>query len=181
MPYSHGAMAARPPGWVDEPVRLSEYDPSWPARFEAERALLERALAGVISGGIHHIGSTAVVGMTGKPVIDILAGVRSLDAAREYFGALEALQYRYSPFRPWEHWFCKPSPERRTHHLHFIEPDHPDFQRVLRFRDRLRSDPRVRQEYVALKLSLVSRYADNREAYTDGKSEFVETYSVEGS
>ena len=171
-------MGSRPPGWVDEPVRLSAYDPNWPVLFETERLLLEQALGEVISGGVHHIGSTAVVGMTGKPVVDILVGVRSLDAARAHFGQLEELQYCYSPFRPWEHWFCKPSPERRTHHLHLIEPTHPDFQRVLRFRDRLRSDPQVRRDYVALKQSLASRYANDREAYTDGKAEFVHRYSA---
>jgi GrpB-like predicted nucleotidyltransferase (UPF0157 family) len=170
-------MGSRPPGWVDEPVRLSAYDPNWPLLFEAEKVLLEGALGEVISGGVHHIGSTAVVGMTGKPVIDILVGVKSLDAARAHFAKLEELQYCYSPFRPWEHWFCKPSPECRTHHLHLIEPTHPDFQRVLRFRDRLRSDPQVRRDYVALKQSLASRYAHDREAYTDGKAEFVHRYS----
>ena len=52
------------------------YDPSWPARFEAERSALADAIGEWIEEGIHHVGSTAVPGLEAKPIIDILAGVR---------------------------------------------------------------------------------------------------------
>ena len=71
---------------ADEPVRIVPHDPEWAQRFEAERALLAAAIEPWLSGGIHHVGSTAVRGLAAKPVIDILAGVEGLDAARAAVG-----------------------------------------------------------------------------------------------
>ena len=64
---------------ADEPIRLVPYDPSWPDRFEEERVALVDAIGGWIVGGVHHVGSTAVPGLEAKPIVDILAGVRSLE------------------------------------------------------------------------------------------------------
>jgi GrpB-like predicted nucleotidyltransferase (UPF0157 family) len=105
------------PGLVEEPVRVLAYDRSWPSRFEEEKALLERAIGTWATGGIHHVGSTAVPGLDAKPVIDILVGVENLPSARACFEPLARLGYLYAPYRETEmHWFCKPDPSRRTHH-----------------------------------------------------------------
>ena len=42
------------------------------------------------------------------------------------------------------------------------------------FRDRLRDDPTVVREYVALKRELAARHRDDRSAYTEAKTEFIE-------
>jgi GrpB-like predicted nucleotidyltransferase (UPF0157 family) len=64
----------------------------------------------------------------------------------------------------------------RTHHLHLV--DEPgELERRLRFRDRLRADPTLAGEYVALKRALGERYSDDREAYTEAKSEFVKRHT----
>jgi GrpB-like predicted nucleotidyltransferase (UPF0157 family) len=55
-------------------------------------------------------------GLAAEPIIDVMVGVRSLDAARQFFDVLDPSGYRYRPHRVWMHWFCKPSPARRTHH-----------------------------------------------------------------
>src|SRR5688500_11762576 len=54
------------------PVDISSYDPGWPAKFDAERALIEPALLPWLAGLVEHIGSTAIPGMPAKPVIDIM-------------------------------------------------------------------------------------------------------------
>jgi GrpB-like predicted nucleotidyltransferase (UPF0157 family) len=41
------------------------------------------------------------------------------------------------------------------------------------FRDRLRADPGLAREYAALKRMLAERFPDDREKYTDAKSEFI--------
>ena len=75
-----------------EPVRVVPYEDSWPARFDAEKALLEAAIGRWVSGGIHHVGSTAVPGLAAKPVIDILVGVvQDLASSRACFGELATL------------------------------------------------------------------------------------------
>ena len=67
------------------------------------------------------MGSTAVPGLTAKPVIDILVGVADLESSRPCIELLSPLQYLYAPYLPdVMHWFCKPSPARRTQHLHLV-------------------------------------------------------------
>jgi GrpB-like predicted nucleotidyltransferase (UPF0157 family) len=70
---------------TDRASDVVPYDPEWPAYFAAERALLDDVLAPWLEGGIHHVGSTAIPGIAAKPMIDMLAGVRDLDAARGAF------------------------------------------------------------------------------------------------
>ena len=150
------------------------YDPTWPARFKEERVALENAIGECIVGGIHHIGSTAVAGLEAKPIIDILAGVHSLEESRSCFEPLARLDYMYAPYLSEEmHWFCKPHPSRRTHHLHLVPVNSGRYRDELAFRDRLRADPRVAAEYVALKRDLTRRFERDREAYTSAKSDFV--------
>lgn len=162
------------------PIELSDYDSSWPTQFSAERQLLLAAIGPWLVGPIEHIGSTAVPGLRAKPVIDIMAGVASLPAARDAIPVLAALQYQYWPYKvELMHWFCKPSDDHRTHHLHLV-PVHSDLWRArLAFRDRLRSDATARADYVALKDQLADRHHDDREAYTDGKTEFVQRIVAE--
>src|SRR5215204_5149176 len=90
-------------------VEIVDYDPQWPAKFEAERVLLQGVLAPWLAGPIEHVGSTAIPGMPAKPVIDIMAGVGSLDVARAAIGELAKAGYVYFPYRAEiMHWFCKP-------------------------------------------------------------------------
>jgi GrpB-like predicted nucleotidyltransferase (UPF0157 family) len=160
--------------WDDEPVRIEAYDPAWPAQFQSERMALEQALGDQVTGGIHHVGSTAVPGLDAKPIIDILVGVEDLPGSRACFGDLRRLGYLYAPYRPDEmHWFCKPHPSRRTHHLHLVPTNSPRFRDELAFRDHLRSHPRVASEYAALKRRLAAEFEDDREAYTAAKGAFI--------
>jgi GrpB-like predicted nucleotidyltransferase (UPF0157 family) len=157
-----------------EPVRIVPYDDSWPARFEAERALLETAIGRWVTGGIHHVGSTAVSGLAAKPVIDILVGVKDLPSSRACFGELVALRYQYAPYRTDEmHWFCKPSPAHRTHHLHLIPTASPRYRQELAFRDLLRARPDLAESYQRLKRRLAAEHRMDREAYTEAKQSFI--------
>lgn len=71
------------------------------------------------------------------------------------------------------HWFCKPDPARRTHHLHLVPTDSSWFRDELVFRDRLRASPEIALEYAALKRGLADRFPRDREAYTDAKADFI--------
>ena len=159
---------------ADEPIQIAPYDPSWPDRFAEERSALEETIGAWATGGFHHVGSTAVPGLDAKPIIDILAGVDSLGASRACFEPLAELDYLHAPYRAEEmHWFCKPHPSRRTHHLHLIPADSSRFRDELAFRDRLRSSDEVAAQYAALKHDLAARFSRDREAYTDAKAEFI--------
>lgn len=156
-------------------IHIDPYNSSWPILFHEERDRLQSILAPWLVGSIEHVGSTAVPGLAAKPVIDIIAGVESLEASRPAILALASLDYCYFEYRADRiHWFCKPSPQFRTHHLHLMPFEGPLWREVLAFRDYLRTHADVAQEYAELKYQLAVQYRFDREAYTDAKTSFVE-------
>lgn len=77
-------------------ARVVDYDPRWLELYAEERTRVIGAI-GPWLAGIEHIGSTAVPGLAAKPIIDILAGLRTLDDARPCIPRLEAIGYEYVP------------------------------------------------------------------------------------
>lgn len=162
-----------------EPVVIVEYDDDWPSAFEAVAAELAESI-GEWLVATEHIGSTAVAGLAAKPIIDVMAGIVSLDATPQIVAALEQRGWQYVPE------YERQLPNRRyfrrvsasgpsTHHLHVVErSDHGWWDRHVGFRDWLRSHPDDRDRYAALKRSLASRHRDDRAAYTDAKSDFID-------
>jgi GrpB-like predicted nucleotidyltransferase (UPF0157 family) len=166
------ARAAEP---ADEPIRVVPYDPAWPAQFDRERDLLGQAIGSWTVGDVHHVGSTAVPGLDAKPIVDILVGVEDLETSRACFEPLAGLGYLHAPYLPEEmHWFCKPDPSRRTHHLHLVPYDSSRYRDELAFRDLLRSSPEKAHEYAELKHRLAARFEHDREGYTDAKADFIQ-------
>jgi GrpB-like predicted nucleotidyltransferase (UPF0157 family) len=157
-------------GVRDGRVELVEYDPGWPALYETERERLEPLLE---AQEFHHIGSTAVPGLLAKPIIDMVALVDDLEAP---IAALIDSGYQYArAFNATlihRRFLCYPTVSRRTHHLHLVD-DRTELQHRLRFRDRLRTNSALADEYVALKRTLAERYPEDREAYTEAKAPFV--------
>jgi GrpB-like predicted nucleotidyltransferase (UPF0157 family) len=158
----------------DEPVRIVPHDPLWAERFAEVRGHLEALLARWLTGGVHHIGSTAVPGLDATPTVDVMAGVSSLEDSRKSIPLLEAEGWLYAPCRPDEHWFCRPSPARREYHLHLVRTNAAGFRRRLRFRDALRADGALAARYAALRHDLARRFPNDREAYTEAKRDFIE-------
>jgi GrpB-like predicted nucleotidyltransferase (UPF0157 family) len=158
----------------DAPIQIVDYNCEWPGQFLAEKRLLERALVRWLVGAPEHIGSTAVPGLSAKPIIDIMAPVQSLVASREAIVAAGRMGYLHYPYKAEVmHWFCKPAPEHRTHHLHLVPAGSPLWRERLSFRDALRSSAQLREQYQALKIRLAQRHSLDREAYTEAKSPFV--------
>lgn len=159
----------------DAPVELVPYDSTWPAKFESERELLTAVLRPWLVGKIEHIGSTAVPGLPAKPVIDIMAPVHTLESSRAAIDAATGIGYMYYPYKAEVmHWFCKPSPSYRTHHLHLVPFASPLWEQRLVFRDALRHSQALAAEYAQLKLRLAQQYRTDREAYTEGKTPFIQ-------
>ena len=160
----------------DQPITLVDHDPSWRDRFLAEQAVLSRLLRPWLAAPPEHVGSTAVPGLRAKPIVDIVAPVRSFEDAQDAVPVLEQHGWLFwpdDPNRSYRLWFLRPTPASRTHHLHIMQQDHPELRKVLLFRDALRNDATLRQQYVALKERLAEQYHQDRNAYTDAKSEFV--------
>jgi len=165
-----------PSTWANEAVRIVPHDPAWAALFEEEAAVLRATIGEWITGGVHHVGSTAVPGLSAKPIIDIAVGVKSLEASRPCIRLLREVGYLYSPYRgDVMHWFCKPDPARRTHHLHLIPTGSSRLAEEIALRDYLTAHRDSASEYGALKTRLAAQHLDDREAYTRAKAAFVET------
>jgi GrpB-like predicted nucleotidyltransferase (UPF0157 family) len=159
---------------IDQPIRIVPYDSAWPARFESERGALDEAIGELATGGIHHVGSTAVAGLDAKPIIDILVGVKDLKTSLACFEPLRRLDYLHAPYLADQmHWFCKPHPSQRTHHLHLVPTGSKRYVEELAFRDYLLSDPEAAKEYAGLKRRLAACFEHDREAYTDAKTDFI--------
>src|SRR6516165_12482010 len=161
---------------ADQPIELTDYDPVWSDRFAEQQARLTDLLKPWLAGVIEHIGSTSVPGLRSKPVVDLLAPVQSLAAVRAAIPMLELdgwLSWPDDPNRHYRLWFLRPNPAARTHHLHIIQQGDPNILALIAFRDALRRDPKAREAYSSLKENLANKYRDNRDAYSNAKTEFV--------
>ena len=158
-------------------MRVVPHREEWHALFERElRVLLERV--GDLAVDIQHVGSTAVEGLEAKPIIDIALAVASAEDIPRLRHPLEGLGYIYrgDAGKDGGHLFVKESaPEVRTHHLHVVSVDDPQWHEWLSFRDELRANEALRASYSDLKKALQERFAEDRKGYTQAKNEFVES------
>jgi GrpB-like predicted nucleotidyltransferase (UPF0157 family) len=163
-----------PIGMAHGTVELVPYDDRWPALFQSEAALLQTGLEGQV-GRIAHIGSTAIRGMDAKPIIDLMVEVPSLRAPSLFYWSLS--RYGYALVAeddvPDRLFFVKLTQGQPTHHLSACEAQSNFWYSHLSFRDRLRADPSLAQEYAVLKRQLALDHANDRAAYTRGKESFI--------
>ena len=158
----------------DNAICIVGYDAEWPARFRTVAARLH-SLLGAHVARIEHIGSTSVPGLSAKPVLDIDVVVRAAADLQPSIRQLEQGGYLHEgdlgiPGR--EALRCPPGSER--HHLYLLVEGSRELRRHLAFREALRADGALRDEYAALKRALAQRFPDERRGYTSGKSDFIE-------
>ncbi len=165
---------------TSEPISIVPYDPVWPARFAAEELRLKAMLPNDLCSRIAHIGSTAVPGLSAKPVIDIQVEVTDLERVRsEVVPVMQRLGYEFiwrptmGERAPYYAWFIgRDERGQRTFHVHMVEPDQATADRLL-FRDFLRAHPEVARQYEALKQVLANAHPVDRAAYTHAKTPFI--------
>ena len=161
-------------GLASGTVRVVPYDPAWPALFVAEAARIAPFLAAHrLTLELEHTGSTAVPGLSAKPILDLLGGwvhAAERDAA---IVALEAAGYEYRGEQgiPGRDFFRRGEP--RQYHLHLTHVGSAFWDDHRTFRDYLRATPAAAAAYAALKEALAARYPTDRERYIDGKANFV--------
>jgi len=162
---------------IREKIRMVPYDPRWPQIFEAEKEFLRSKFPRPLLKRIEHFGSTAIPGLTAKPIVDMLIEVNSLSATKRHIvPVLESEGYDYfwrEDCSPAYAWFIKRNSKGiRTHHLHMVEANSKLWERLF-FRDYLREFPNEAQRYEDLKRDLAEKYPNDRVAYTEGKTEFI--------
>jgi GrpB-like predicted nucleotidyltransferase (UPF0157 family) len=158
---------------VNGPIHLADYDAAWPARFEDEAGRIRRALGDRVRL-LEHVGSTSVPGLSAKPIIDIVLAV--LDSADEaaYVPPMEAAGYVLRIREPeWlEHRVFK-APDMAVN-VHVFSAGEPEIDRMLLFRDWLRSHDDERDLYERTKRELAAREWKYVQHYADAKTEVVE-------
>ncbi len=160
-------------------IMLEPYNPNWQKLAVAEINAIQQVVS-LPFVAIEHLGSTAVEGLCAKPIIDIFITLENLDNINQWAAALKALGYVDWPENPNKiHLrFFKGMPPfgvQRTHHVHIMPMD-DEFKQRVAFRDLLRQQPALRAEYQALKKALASQHADDREAYTNAKAQFIKQH-----
>lgn len=159
-------------------ITLMKYQTSWKTDFEEEKdSLFNLGLSNIVK--IEHIGSTAVPGMSAKPVIDILIGVKDLNKfTTENVNRIESLGYRYNPvfekIFPFRRYFQKENIlDVRTHQIHLVNYPSQWYEKHILFRDYLRGHPQCAKEYEALKIKLAKQF-DNTIDYANAKNDFCQ-------
>ncbi|MCY0902808.1 MAG: GrpB family protein [Firmicutes bacterium] len=157
-------------------VVLQDYDPEWVRQFEVDRERIVGAL-GERAKRVEHVGSTSILGMKAKPIIDIAVAVDSFSAVDDdAIVRLREIGYEFVPKVefPGRRFFRRGTWGAGTHHLHLYEDGSPSWENILLFRDHLREHPDKASEYMALKERLAQMTGD-RQTYTDLKGPFVES------
>jgi GrpB-like predicted nucleotidyltransferase (UPF0157 family) len=122
------------------PIRIVEYDDAWPAAF-ARVAQAIRAALGDRALEVHHVGSTSVVGLPAKPVIDIDLVVDDPADEPAYVPDLEAAGFVHTAREPWWHEHRLLKYADPVAHVHTFGPDSPEVVRHLMFQQWLREHP----------------------------------------
>ncbi len=162
----------------DDAIVLVPYNEKWPGMAREEIVAIRAAVPN-LNFEIEHVGSTAVPGLLAKPVLDLLIGVDSLEAAKQFIAPLEKMGYSYWRENPkaGHFYFVKGLPlvggAGRTHHVHLYQKDHEAFKNQLLFRNYLRAHPESTQAYSLLKQELAYKFSRDREAYTEAKTDIV--------
>lgn len=154
-------------------IYIADYDPEWPRLFEREA---KRILA-VLGNGVlllEHVGSTSVPGLAAKPRIDILLVVTNSADEPAYVPALEAAGYMLRIREPnWYQHRMFNGPDTDIN-LHTFSLGCPEIERMLLFRNWLRSHPADRQLYEQTKRELACRNWKYTQNYADAKTAVVE-------
>jgi GrpB-like predicted nucleotidyltransferase (UPF0157 family) len=159
---------------VKRKIEVVPHNPAWADMFKVEAEKISTVFSPEIVA-IEHIGSTAIVGIRAKPIIDILVEVRDIEVVGRFND--EMIQLGYEPRGefgiPGRRYFSKGTDTMRTHHVHIFQTGNPEIERHLNFRDYLRAHSKDAQAYSHLKEELAQRFSDDPDNYTDAKSEFI--------
>lgn len=165
---------------IREEIEITDYNPDWLNLFKKEASYLKKILPSAIVKRIEHFGSTAIPGISAKPVIDILVEVTSLiETKKQVVPILKSKGYEYlwrptiGDKPPFYAWFIKRNSKgKRIHHIHMVEKDSELWDRLF-FRDFLREFPKEAKKYDLLKRELSAKFKNDRVMYTKSKTKFI--------
>jgi len=160
------------------PIIITDYSDKWPDLYGSEMKTITDLFSNNEIIKIDHIGSTAIPDLKAKPTIDILLQVSEQIDISKLKDKFKILGYLINdhPENPAPHLtFVKGYTEQgfkgQAYHVHVRYSGDWD---EIRFRDYLNKHKQIAKEYETLKLGLSKKYPNDREAYTDSKTEWIE-------
>lgn len=158
---------------MEDQWRIAPYDPEWRRLFLELGTQLRNSLQD-LAVRIDHVGSTSIVGIDAKPIIDIQISVPDYDDVNSYKSRIERLGFVMRTDNPdkTKRYFREVPGNRRTH-IHVRRAGSFSEQMTLLFRDYLREHPQDCQLYVQEKHRLMELYSNERVKYVEGKGPVV--------
>jgi GrpB-like predicted nucleotidyltransferase (UPF0157 family) len=155
---------------------IVEYDKNWIIQFQEIKEILENNLSKIIK--IEHIGSTSIIGMCAKPIIDIDIIIDSNDDFVYVKNELELIGYYHNGDQGilGREVFKRGNSnenmilDKIKHHLYVCQKDNEELNKHLLFRDYLNKNNEARMEYINIKKEIINKYGDkDREKYVFAK------------
>ncbi|PFI95733.1 GrpB family protein [Priestia megaterium] len=161
-------------------ITVVEHDPNWKYEYLNEEYLIKEIIQKELVN-IFHIGSTSVQNLKAKPIIDILLVVNDIRKLDNYSNQFEKLGYEVmGEFGIKKRRYYRKGGDNRTHQIHAFQYDNiQEIERHLSFRDYLRQNQMISNEYGTLKAELAHRFPNDIEGYSDGKDAFVKRIETE--
>jgi GrpB-like predicted nucleotidyltransferase (UPF0157 family) len=161
------------PPQKNQDVVIADYDPIWPHWYESAAFRVREALGDKVLQ-LDHVGSTSVRGLPAKPLIDINLVVADTTDEDAYVPPLEAAGFKLRIREP--DWF-----QHRLLrgydppvNLHVFNPGCEEVDRMVRFRDWLRTHDDDRDLYLRTKRELAAKDWEYVQDYADAKSEVIQ-------
>lgn len=165
-------------------INVEEYDPNWAIEFNKLKQGFKKHLDGHFIS-IEHVGSTSIVGLSAKPIIDLDIIIKDeKDKLEQVIKILEKLGYnhvgdlgiigreafkRKSSKVP----FVESKSDWLEHHLYVCKKDSVSLLNHLKFRDYLRNNTKAKKEYSEIKKNLAEKFPYDIDSYIDGKTSFI--------
>ena len=160
--------------YKDRKYNVCSYDINWQKRFSNEEKIIRNIFGNNVL--IEHVGSTSVIGMEGKPCIDILVVPKNLEIVKTHISDMENAGYAYRGFFVSNDalLFTRVKDSNTETNIHFFPEGHPHIIEMLTLRDYLRSSKEEALNYSNLKKRLYEKYPNDYGEYRKEKDEYME-------
>ncbi|WP_297297684.1 GrpB family protein [uncultured Brachyspira sp.] len=161
-------------------IEIVDYDPNWKNLYIEEESKIKNIINDILIS-IHHIGSTSIENLKAKPIIDILAVVYDINKVDCYNDDFANIGYKAMGENgiAKRRFFMKDyiddnGTKKRFSHIHIFDINNKfDIERHLAFRDFVRSNKNIAEEYVKIKLEALKNCNNDIELYCNYKDKFI--------
>lgn len=164
-------------------VKLCEHEKEW--ETEAQNTILRlKQILGDVAKDIQHVGSTSILSIKAKPILDIAVAVDDFDTILRFEKELKNAGFHYRPhpqatIKNQLLFACgslyEGTGDLQTHFIHVVRTNSMDWVHYINFREYLNSTPSIAKAYEDLKVSLALQVSadSGREIYRKGKHDFI--------